>query len=118
MAPKPLQPDTRSGFADPNQVLGVVDVEKTEEFTKGPLSLLIDAVKTQTPVLINLRNNRKLLCKVKAFDRHFNMVLEDVKEMWMEQPKTKNAKPIPKERYISKLFLRGDSVIIVLKNPQ
>ena len=27
------------------------------------------------------------------------------------------AKPINKDRFISKMFLRGDSVIIVLKNP-
>ena len=26
-------------------------------------------------------------------------------------------KPINKDRFISKMFLRGDSVIIVLKNP-
>jgi len=35
-------------------------------------------------VLINCRNNRKLLGRVKAFDRHCNMVLENVKEMWTE----------------------------------
>ena len=49
------------------------------------------------------------------------MVLEDVKEMWTEAPKTgkgkKKAKPVPKDRFISKMFLRGDSVIMLLKNP-
>ena len=35
-------------------------------------------------VLINCRNNKKLLARVKAFDRHCNMVLENVKEMWTE----------------------------------
>ena len=48
-------------------------------------------------------------------------VLEEVKEMWKEVPKTgkgkKKAKPKNKDRYISKLFLRGDSVITVLRNP-
>ena len=29
-------------------------------------------------VLINVRNNHKLLARVKAFDRHCNMVLENV----------------------------------------
>ena len=33
-------------------------------------------------------NNKKLLGRVKAFDRHCNMVLEGVKEMWTELPKT------------------------------
>ncbi len=53
-----------------------------------------------TQVLINCRNNRKLLARVKAFDRHCNMVLENVKEMWTEAPKTgkgkAKAKPINK----------------------
>ena len=35
-----------------------------------------------------VRNNKKLLGRVKAFDRHCNMVLEGVKEMWTELPKT------------------------------
>ena len=52
---------------------------------------------------VHLRNNKKLLGRVKAFDRyvrevvkkiltnfyrHCNMVLEGVKEMWTELPKT------------------------------
>ena len=65
------------------------------------------------------------------------MVLENVKEMWVERPKgikgsfnwrinvlgAKQLKtlgkqqPVNRDRYISKMFLRGDSVIIVLKNP-
>ncbi|GMT11093.1 hypothetical protein PFISCL1PPCAC_2390, partial [Pristionchus fissidentatus] len=92
-----------------------------EEFAVGPLSILTQSVKNNTQVLINCRNNKKLLGRVKAFDRHCNMVLEGVKEMWTELPKTgkgkKKAKPVAKDRFISKMFLRGDSVIIVLKNP-
>eukprot|EP01134_Creolimax_fragrantissima_P005553 CFRG5553T1 len=91
------------------------------EFQTGPLSVLTQAVKTNSQVLINCRHNRKLLGRVKAFDRHCNMVLEDVKEMWTEVPKKakgqKVARPVNKDRYISKLFLRGDSVIIILRNP-
>ena len=92
-----------------------------EEFQTGPLSVLTQSVRQNTQVLINCRNNRKLLARVKAFDRHFNMVLENVKEMWTEVPKTgkgkSKAKPVNKDRYIAKLFLRGDSVILVLRNP-
>ena len=55
------------------------------------------------------------------FFRHCNMVLENVKEMWTEVPKTgkgkKKSKPVNKDRFISKMFLRGDSVILVLRNP-
>ena len=98
------------------------ELAKLEEelFNTGPLSILTQAVKNSDQVLINCRNNRKILARVKAFDRHCNMVLENVKEMWTETPRTgkgKKAKPVNKDRYISKMFLRGDSVILVLKNP-
>ncbi|PSN46977.1 putative small nuclear ribonucleoprotein Sm D2 [Blattella germanica] len=92
-----------------------------EEFSTGPLSVLTQSVKNNTQVLINCRNNKKLLGRVKAFDRHCNMVLENVKEMWTELPRTgkgkEKAKPFNKDRFISKMFLRGDSVILVLRNP-
>jgi small nuclear ribonucleoprotein D2 len=85
------------------------------------LSVLYQSVQTNTQVLINVRNNRKLLGRVKAFDRHCNMVLEDVQEFWSELPRkgkgTKAAQPVNRNRYISKMFLRGDSVIMVLRNP-
>ncbi|KAL0418846.1 UNVERIFIED_CONTAM: Small nuclear ribonucleoprotein Sm D2 [Sesamum radiatum] len=93
-----------------------------EEFNTGPLSVLMMSVKNNTQVLINCRNNKKLLGHVRAFDRHCNMVLENVREMWTEVPKTgkgkKKALPVNKDRFISKMFLRGDSVIIVLRNPK
>ncbi len=92
-----------------------------EEFQNGPMSVLTNSVKTHSQVLIFCRNNKKLLARVKAFDRHCNMVLENVKEMWTEAPKAgkgkKKAKPISKDRFISKMFLRGDTVILVLRNP-
>ncbi|CAF4585954.1 unnamed protein product, partial [Rotaria magnacalcarata] len=63
------------------------------------------------------------------------MVLENATELWQETPKsskakaaataapgeegkTSGSKPVNKERYISKMFLRGDSVILILKNPK
>lgn len=48
-----------------------------------------------------------------------NRVLENVKEMWTEAPKSgkKGAKSVNKDRFVSKMFLRGDSVILVLRNP-
>lgn len=129
------------------------------------MTVLQSSVKNHTQVLIALRNNRRLLARVKAFDRHSNMVrpplplhqpafhadgvwtgpdaqvLINVKEMWTEVPKGKNKKPVNKDRFISKvgpssptlrdhpreqalttmvsgrqLFLRGDSVILVLRH--
>ncbi|KIO21560.1 hypothetical protein M407DRAFT_15800 [Tulasnella calospora MUT 4182] len=86
------------------------------EISQGPLSVLQQSVRNHTQILISLRNNKKLLARVKAFDRHCNMVLENVKEMWTEQPKGKNKKPVNKDRFISKMFLRGDSVVLILRN--
>ena len=58
-----------------------------EELNTGPLKVLTEAMKSNTQILINCRNNKKLLARVKAFDRHYNMVLEEVKEMWTEIPR-------------------------------
>ena len=64
---------------------------------------------------------RAILLLTILYHRHCNMVLENVKEMWTETPKAgkgkKKSKPVNKDRYISKMFLRGDSVILVLRNP-
>ena len=70
------------------------DAKEQEEFQTGPLRVLTDSVKNNTQVLINCRNNKKLLGRVKAFDRHCNMVLEGVKEMWTELPKTGKGKSL------------------------
>mmetsp|Transcript_17252 Transcript_17252/g.28033 ORF Transcript_17252/g.28033 Transcript_17252/m.28033 type:complete len:104 (-) Transcript_17252:344-655(-) len=92
-----------------------------DDIQTGPLSVLHQSVMNSTQVLINCRNNKKLLGSVKAFDRHCNMVLENVQELWTEIPKAgkgkSKAKPVNKDRFISKMFLRGDSVILVLRNP-
>ncbi|EFR04631.1 hypothetical protein MGYG_07638 [Nannizzia gypsea CBS 118893] len=91
-----------------------VSVLEEHELTTGPLSILQTATRAHSQVLISCRNNRKLLARVKAFDRHCNMVLENVKEMWTEKPKGGKGKGVNKDRFISKMFLRGDSVILVL----
>ncbi|KAK2847005.1 hypothetical protein Q5P01_010004 [Channa striata] len=114
---------TMSLLTKPKSEMTPEELQKREEeeFNTGPLSVLTQSVKNNTQVLINCRNNKKLLGRVKAFDRHCNMVLENVKEMWTEVPKSgkgkKKSKPVNKDRYISKMFLRGDSVIVVLRNP-
>lgn len=46
--------------------------------------MLQQAVRNNSQVLISLRNNKKLLARVKAFDRHANMVLENVKEVSLD----------------------------------
>ncbi|KAK9474819.1 uncharacterized protein V1510DRAFT_424810 [Dipodascopsis tothii] len=105
----------------PRAELTELELAKLEEyeFTNGPLSVLQQSVRNHSQVLISCRNNKKLLARVKAFDRHCNMVLENVKEMWTEVPRTskgKKGRPVNKDRFISKMFLRGDSVILVLRS--
>ena len=60
--------------------------------------------------------------RTRRYDRHFNLLLEDVKEMWTETSKGgKSAKnrgtAVNKDRYVSKMFLRGDSVVLIVSNP-
>jgi len=48
-------------------------------------------------------------------------ILENVTEMWTEVPKGnkgKKAHAANKDRFISKMFLRGDSVIYIIRNPK
>lgn len=104
----------------PRSELTEAELQELEDFelNHGPLSLIQNSVKTGAPVMIHCRNNHKLLAKVKAFDRHCNLLLEDVKELWTETTRNSKGKVIKstsKERYIVKMFLRGDSVIIVLR---
>lgn len=45
------------------------------------------------------------------------MVLENVKEMWTETPRKADGgkgRPVNRDRFVSKMFLRGDGVILVL----
>lgn len=63
-----------------------IEKRNATELKVGPLSILQQSVLNHTQILINCRNNKKLLGRVKAFDRHMNMVLENVREMWKESP--------------------------------
>ena len=76
-------------------------------------------MRSHTQVLISIRNNRKLLARVKAFDRHCNMVLENVKEMWTETPRLANGKkgrPVNKDRFISKMCVPQISSVPVIEH--
>lgn len=69
----------------------------------GPFGLLYRAKQQKTPVLIQCRNNKKLTAVVRDYDEHFNMILQDVQEIWADQ----------QYREIGTVFLRGDSVVVV-----
>lgn len=98
--------DNRAGMSDPAAVHGVVDVDvasgggatgaagappagpTADDFSTGPLSLLRAAVMDGSQVLINVRNNKKLLGRVKAFDRHCNMVRSGLSAVLSARPRT------------------------------
>jgi small nuclear ribonucleoprotein D2 len=65
----------------PKSELTEAEIRKIEEeeFSTGPLSLLTMAVKSGNQILVSCRNNRKLLGRVKAFDRHMNLVLGGIR---------------------------------------
>ena len=82
-----------------------------EKYKTGPFSLLYNAVHVPgTQVLILCRNQKRIFGRVRAFDRHFNMLLEDAQEIGTD----KDADGNPRTRGLPKLFLRGDSVISVV----
>lgn len=113
-------------FFNPSELLNKPKFELSEselqdledyEFNHGPLRILTNAIQSRSSVIISLRNNHKLIATVKAFDRHCNMILENVKELWFENSANSSSnKKILRERFTSKMFLRGDSVIVILKN--
>lgn len=104
----------------PRLELTEAELAKVEEyeFQYGPMLLLSQAVKLGLPVVVLCRNNHKLVGRVKAFDRHCNMILENVKELWTEVERNEKGKKVreaDRERFVLKMFLRGDLVIIVVK---
>ena len=43
------------------------------DLKSGPFAVLYNAVKGNTQILVNVRNNHKILGRVKAYDRHMNL---------------------------------------------
>ena len=80
------------------------EAKNLEELSNGPLIIFTESIKNNTQVLINCHNNRRLLDKVRYFDRHLNMVL-----VWT------TSKPVHRDRFLGKMFLRGYSVIKTIK---
>ena len=66
-----------------------------------PLDLL-KAAKDKR-IMVELKNGRQFMGKLLAFDIHINIVLDEAEEM--ENGETK--------RKIDKMFLRGDTIILI-----
>ena len=89
-------------------------MEDLSDFTEGPFKLLTECLMAHTKIIIDIegKGNRRLIAHVISFDHHFNMVLTDVIEKWTE---TRRGIVEIKERYISKMFLPGHNVKIIVK---
>lgn len=67
-----------------------------------PLDLLNSA--KDKNVMVELKNKRQLVGKLKAFDIHINIVLEEAKEM--EEGNV--------TRSLGNVFIRGDTIIFIV----
>jgi small nuclear ribonucleoprotein D2 len=81
---------------------------------ESPLQLLSEIIIKRKNVIVFTRNNKKIIGYLRAFDKHFNLILENVREIWSSRKKRQNLKF--HERLIQKLIIRGDSVILLLPN--
>lgn len=85
---------------------------------KNPMSLLLTCQKNDLKAVFNLRNNRKLISNIVAFDKHFNCVLKNVVEIGTGKSKNKGVKKREGREYevsLGIIYLRGDNVISVTK---
>jgi len=80
---------------------------------RSPMALLSTIIRGDKLAIIFLRNNKKIVSKIKAFDKHFNLILENIKEVWNQH--TNKGTLVFKERHIGKMILRGDSVILIIQ---
>lgn len=105
MSERPLKASRTEGVSSAAE-----SIEKAN-FAAGPFSILDGAVRDGYQVFIQCRNNKSLMGTVVAYDKHFNVVLRDVVEL------SGNDGGDRAERHIKNMFLRGESVIFVVKLP-
>lgn len=78
----------------------------------GPFSVLQTAMESRTQVIVRCRFDKMLIGYVRAFDKHFNLLLTQVQEVSnADESETKH-------RTFNSVVLRGDSVVYVLKLQQ
>ncbi|RLI55895.1 MAG: hypothetical protein DRO87_02365 [Candidatus Thorarchaeota archaeon] len=76
-----------------------------------PMDLLQDSIGAQ--VLVELKGRKKIKGKLRKFDMHLNLVLEDAQEIHVD-PET-NQEVVTQ---IDKIIVRGDNVVIVSPPPK
>ncbi len=81
---------------------------KIEVFTMEPSSRPLDSLNAARAkkVIVELKNGKQYLGKLKAFDIHINIVLEEAEERVNGETSKK----------LGTLFLRGDAIIYICPN--
>jgi small nuclear ribonucleoprotein D2 len=90
--------------------------EKEKAELAGPLSLLHRSMAKEAPVLVSMRNNKKVRGVIMAYDRHYNILLRNAREIGIRASKNKGRKKKDGKEVVRDMgcvFLRGDSVILV-----
>jgi small nuclear ribonucleoprotein (snRNP)-like protein len=125
---------TTKAQQDPLQVVMALAVG---EHAKGPMSLLMRLYKENRRVCIMIRNVNSIrgVCTglLKAFDKHFNVILTDVTEEYTitvnaaaatsaggsissnrdsNSSRSNNATTVRRQRYLKQLLIRGDNVVM------
>ncbi len=79
--------------------------------TGRPLDLLQKAIGSQ--VLVELKGNRKLRGKLRGYDQHVNLILEDADEIVFNEELNEEIVEV-----IHTVIVRGDNVVIVSPPPK
>lgn len=83
------------------------------DLKNGPFSVLNSAMENGTQVIVRCRFDKMLIGYVRAFDKHFNLLLTKVNEVSNSSDESDM-----KHRSFNCVVLRGDSVVYVLKLQQ
>ena len=79
--------------------------------TGRPLDLLQKSIGSQ--VLVELKGNRKLRGKLRGYDQHVNLILEDADEIVFDEETNEET-----VEAIHTVIVRGDNVVIVSPPPK
>nr|BAS01788.1 mRNA splicing factor [Amorphochlora amoebiformis] len=98
----------------------MTDLGNGEATQIGPYVFIKSIIKSNSKIIIETTNNRKYHGYLRIFDRYCNLIIEDVTEMWIEKKNTGSDNStslslVSLEKYYPRLFIRGDSVILISK---
>mmetsp|Transcript_17470 Transcript_17470/g.39560 ORF Transcript_17470/g.39560 Transcript_17470/m.39560 type:complete len:83 (-) Transcript_17470:8-256(-) len=78
-----------------------------------PYDFLTASIKNNKNVMLVLRNNKRIIGKVVNYDKHLNLLLDNVIEIKFNAEKFSDSIKI-KSQFMSKVFLRGDNIVLIL----